>query len=532
MAVTNSGMSLLIDNDNDNNWTGEDGTSNEVFWQGVGSQMWIVGKTATETAILTLAANFSAAKYITFGMLSTISPFYNIITLELESTANNYETFTLADRSQPAPLYRAIAGEFITSSPSIELGQGIETGTYVPGSHTILRITVDNSTSGNIRSVENHYIDAMYYGTGRTIGGTTVSDTLFKESDDLNISGDVLDCCTMQFGGEVFAQTDVLVTTTSGNSYAETLVFREVANTSNVYTLEITGTADFQGSTVKGANTNVTVNFDVSAATSFQMLGGKLANAGTTLLKAGQDIFGVVFTDRTTITHSACNFEGNTINTSGIMTVSSTGTCTGNTFNKPSGVSALLLADLSHAPNNTFVSDGSSHAVELSSIGSGSMDWTGDTTLFDSGSTGSPVTPTSTGNEDIYVNVGAGELTINVSTGATTPSIRSAGATVNVVAGLVTLTFTVSPSIINYEYSIYTVTAVGSLIGAVEVQHVETHASDTFAYTYTYSAGTVLAVQLLFGDGSVNDYEESTTYYELGSSSQSTTINLTKDNNN
>ena len=56
------------------------------------------------------------------------------------------------------------------------------------------------------------------------------------------------------------------------------------------------------------------------------------------------------------------------------------------------------------------------------------------------------MTPTSTGNETIYVNVAtSSDLTINVSTGATVPSIRvgaSFTGNVNVVAGQVTTTIT------------------------------------------------------------------------------------------
>lgn len=445
MAVTNSGMTLLIDNDDDTGWTGEDGTSTEVFWQGTGSQSWVVAKTATETATLTLSADLSAAKYFTFGFLSTIAPFYNTIKIQMQQDASNYEEFLLADRTTTALTYRAINGVFILGSPVMQFGEGTTTGTYSRASHTALAITVDNSTSGNIRSVENHYIDAMYYGDGRSIGGTTVGDKLFTESDALNISGDVLDCCTMiVVGGKtVLAMTDLYITTTTGNSYGESLEFRELPNTNNVYTLTITGTADFQASSYSTSSSNVTLNLDVSGATSFQMLGGSLVGVGTTLLKASQVIDSVVFTNRTSITHSASLFENNIINTSGVVTVSSTGTCTNNTFNLASGVSAILCADLSHAPDNTFISDGSSHAVELSTIGTGSMDWTCSTTDYDSGTTGSPVTPTSTGNESIYINVvTSSDLTINVSDTATIPSIRvgaSFTGSINVVAGAITL---------------------------------------------------------------------------------------------
>jgi hypothetical protein len=193
------------------------------------------------------------------------------------------------------------------------------------------------------------------------------------------------------------------------------------------------------------------------------------------------------------------------------------------------GASSVLAATLNNMTGCTFNSDGSNHAVELNSIGAGSMTWNNQLSGYVAGSTGSPVTPTSTGNEAIYVNVGSGTLTINVAAGATIPSIRSAGATVNVVAGLSELAFTVSPSITGYEYRIYTVTAAGSLAGATEVQGQESATQDNQSYSYTYSAGVVYAIQIL---PHANDYEESVTYYNASPNDQNVTINLKPDINN
>jgi hypothetical protein len=101
--------------------------------------------------------------------------------------------------------------------------------------------------------------------------------------------------------------------------------------------------------------------------------------------------------------------------------------------------SAVVTDDLADLNNNNFIGDGTGHAVELTSVGSGTMAWdnTFDTTTY-------ATSDGSTGNEAIYVNVGSGSLTINVSAGATTPTIRTAGAAVTVVAGAVTAELTVN----------------------------------------------------------------------------------------
>jgi len=116
---------------------------------------------------------------------------------------------------------------------------------------------------------------------------------------------------------------------------------------------------------------------------------------------------------------------------------------TSSTFSNSTAATSLLASDMTLVTGNSFVSDGSNHAVELTSIGGGSIDWDNQLTGYVAGTAASPVTATSTGNEAIYVNVASGTLTINVTAGASVPSIRSAGAIVNVVAGAVTYKITV-----------------------------------------------------------------------------------------
>lgn len=93
-----------------------------------------------------------------------------------------------------------------------------------------------------------------------------------------------------------------------------------------------------------------------------------------------------------------------------------------------------------------------------------------------------------------------------------------------------TFKFTVNPSVTGYEYHIYSVDAIGSLNGAVELQGKETAASDNYTYSYVYSSDTPIAVQLLF-TGSL-DYVESDTYYTLTNTNKDVIINLEKDLNN
>ena len=414
MAVTNSGMTLFTHNDADVGWTGEDGTSTEVFWQGTGSQKWIVSKSAVETATHTLSADFSAAKYFNFAMLSTIAPFYDTIDIELESTASNFEAFRLSDQTAGVT-YRAVAGEFKYSTVILQFGQGVSTGTYARASHTVSRITVDNSNSGNIRSVENHYIDAMYYGNGRIIGGTTVGDLLFKESNDLDISADVLDCCTLEFGGEIFSQTDIELTATAGNSYGETVVFRKNANTDNLHTLLISGTIDFINTVIK-AETGATIAVDATAATSFGMSGGSITLGAKIGFKLAQIISGVVFTSCEEIDTNGATFSNCVINSTTEVT---TGALLVNTQTEGDACTDLQF--------NTY---GTNYAVYVAAaVTTFDMDnW-----VFDD--------PNNTTGYALYWLGTSGTLTVNALNGTnltTSGCLANTGGTVTVVSNPVT----------------------------------------------------------------------------------------------
>ena len=207
------------------------------------------------------------------------------------------------------------------------------------------------------------------------------------------------------------------------------------------------------------------------------------------------------------------------------MVTQGSATFTGCTFDSPSGTVGLVANVLGDVTKCTFNSDGTGHAVNLGTISSTqSLSW-------DNTESGYAATSGSTGNETILVSVDNGiTLTINVQTGASTPTVYNTGTgTVNVVAGLVNFKFTLNPSISSYEYRIYSVTALGSLVGASELQGLESAPLDNYTYSYTYTVDTPIAVQIL---GHANDYEESITYYTLGEVDQSVSILLKVDTNN
>ena len=192
-------------------------------------------------------------------------------------------------------------------------------------------------------------------------------------------------------------------------------------------------------------------------------------------------------------------------------------------FDKLTSAVSVVVSALADITECTFNSDGSNHAVNLGTVSADvTMSWNNllnDYAAIDG----------STGNEAILVDVDSGiTLTINVVDGATTPFVNNVGlGTVNVVAGQKTFKFTLNPSMVAYEWRIYSVTAAGSLVGAVELAGEETAIADNQTYTYSYTVDTTIAVQIL----GVN-YVDSPTFYVLKNANQDVVVNLKIDNNN
>ena len=208
---------------------------------------------------------------------------------------------------------------------------------------------------------------------------------------------------------------------------------------------------DTAGNTVDMVETNVgvagnatnRVSLDTSLALTYEKNGGYLKYLNTLDSASGHIYNGVVFSLYASRSigeesYSNCTFDG-----SGTLTMGTSNFAGNNIINGTLGVISTVILDLSAVATNTFNGAGNHHAVQLSSIGGGSMTWDCATTGFAVGVTGSPITPTNTGNEAIYVAATSGELTINVAGGATVPSIKSAGATINVVAGAVSININV-----------------------------------------------------------------------------------------
>ena len=294
-------MTLYSNNDNEGNWdSGTDGPdAYNVKIQGTNSESWQVSKNSTENATLTLTAvNMSAVgSHLNMWMMSNLTQYYTHIKVRLQSSIGNYREFTIATSS-----LQDVTGEF--HAFALDLAGGVQTGTFDSSSVTAIWVEVNNSTSGNIRSVINNWIDAMYFGRGLTFDGSDTADKIFSEAAALDELTANKFGVLIEVDEVIFAQGDIVFddngSANTQTSDGETVIFTKKTNTTNTYRLILIGT----NNTVVFNNTNISATdtarflFDSSGTiNSFNMTGGGFKKASSVAFKSGQTINGVNFTE-------------------------------------------------------------------------------------------------------------------------------------------------------------------------------------------------------------------------------------------
>lgn len=125
------------------------------------------------------------------------------------------------------------------------------------------------------------------------------------------------------------------------------------------------------------------------------------------------------------------------------------------------------------------------------------------------------------------INTSGGNIIIN--TGGVTNITTNTGPNITIV-NVKTFSFTLQPSITLYEWRIYSINNMGSLIGAVELAGEEMAGSDNQTYNYEYSSDIPIGIQIISQPN--NDYVELIQYTTLQNINQHITFFLEKDYNN
>lgn len=186
-------------------------------------------------------------------------------------------------------------------------------------------------------------------------------------------------------------------------------------------------TVDWTNINLTAAGTNnrglVSVENDSTAVT---ITGGTWTGIGTTYLRSGCIVNGLTWRSCDTVTRAGGDIIGCTFDKSSASPALS--------LTNPNGLIFIELCD--------FISAGTGHAVDIGNVTSDTaLAWKNTLSGYVAGTSGSPVTTGTSGNEAILCNVSSGQtLTINVASGATVPSVKNDGSgAVNVVSGAVNI---------------------------------------------------------------------------------------------
>jgi len=189
-----------------------------------------------------------------------------------------------------------------------------------------------------------------------------------------------------------------------------------------------------------------------------------------------------VFTDMDTfVFKSNSNIATSTFRRCNTVTQNSA-TINGCVFDSPTGSAAIISNNMSLISNSTFISDGSSHAVEMTTAGT--YAWTSNTVSNYAAVTGS------TGNEVFYNNSG-GLVTINVSGGSGVLSYRNAGISTTTINSTVAVTLTGLKD--NTEVRVLAFNTNTELAG---IEIATSGTTNNRSFTFSLSAATAVTIKI------------------------------------
>jgi len=493
-------MTLYTNNDSEGGWSGTDGPDTYfVLIQGSNSESWVVAKNASETGTLTkTVVNISGTgNHFNVWMKSDLEYYYTDIRVRIQSTAGNYREYIVTTSSA-----RYVTGEFHCMALDINNG-GTPTGTLNTSSVPTIVVIVDNTSSGNIRSVTNNWIDAMYWGRGLTFDGSSTASIMFAEAAAID------ELVANKFGvmtvinEQIFVQGDIVFDDNgSANTQAsdgENVVFTYKPNATNTYRLILIGS----NNTVTFTNTNISATgtarflFDASGTiSSFDIVGGGLKKASSVLLKSGQTVTASNFTEC-----GAVDTNGATLN--GCNFISTIETVTG---------ALLVNSDIEGeaCSNLSFTDFGSNYAVYVAAS----------VTEFDMISWNFDNNNGAGGNYALYWAGTSGTLTINAQDGTNLTTAGCTAASGGSVVVISPVVFTVTGLVAGTEVRLIKVS------DKSEIDGVESTVGTTYVYNYTYSGDISAHLVVLH-----LDYTYQRIAVILGNTNQTIPIQLGTDRN-
>lgn len=367
---------------------------------------------------------------------------------------------------------------------------------------TITQVGARFITSSKPRNIINTWVDNWRYSNGYSITSATTESVSFTQvaTEDATNPYGVL----VNIDDVLFATGELLLGSTgSANlnlvSSNEQIVFPDRLVTSALYKLKTqqgTGNTDIdiKGLVCKTVGTSG-AELDISSSlNSLSVVGSTFISMGSITITptVTTPVFSTTGFTSSGATTISIELEDCNWNTSGSITLNTGGVLTNPTVNKSTGSTAVTTSSLDDVDGGKFTKDtGTSHAVTLTGS-AGEYDWNNITTGYDAGSVGNGVEVTGgsiTGDESIHITATTGTFIINVIAGATVPSVSSAGAVVNVLAGQITVAVNVVDDITGLALPDARVNLI-TKVGHTTIINAECDANGDVSASLTYTADT------------------------------------------
>lgn len=506
MARVNPRLLLISDADSTTGWVGTSGGLDiEVYKQGSGAYTYQTGKNSIETATFTPATNINmTANYTTphlyWTMRCDVFPFCELLNtgstnsglmLRVTDGSGNYTQWHVAGSDTWDGGWRNFVLD-LTNTANIHS----TSGTLSLADVDIISFITDNSNSGNIRIIDNTWVDSVRYGEGLEATSTTTEAVSFQDIADSDVLTTNYYGVIQETDGVLFCQGSLVLgenTDTYDTNFVstnETVYFKDrIVDLDHYY---------IQGIGTTGATTSTDINITGLVTKTVGSSGAEIDFSDTNINSLVLD--SCTFIDMGAIdihlgsvassTFNGCGVFSTTGSTTGVTITNTTfNTCdviypdTGTTFSNctftnSTATSTIITDTLATITDCTFESDGSNHGVEITTPGT--YTFSGNTfSGYETGVSGS------TGNEMIYNNSG-GLVTINVVNG-TTVSYRNGTSATTVVNNNVSITFSGLKD--NTEVRVYysgTTTELAGIENAIDGD------PDDRSFTFSAGVGTVV----------------------------------------
>ena len=309
-----------------------------------------------------------------------------------------------------------------TVTPDYNIGSGLTTNRYFGWAYNALAVP----GKGN-----PYCVDVMRYGRcearfehGSTTDGYCTFAGFAAINDDINARWGLIQSVP---GGYLWKGLITLGYGTTGcdfrDSNKQILIDNTKKVTKNFNRINVeksTTRVDFTAISIQALGSTSRGNFEMVDNADVNFESCTFTDMGTFVFQSNATVNDTIFRRCSTVGVGGGLFNG----------------CTFTNSIASAAITASSPANAAKVTNASFVSSGTGHGIEITGTAA-------NMTLTNVDFVGYAASDGSSGNEAVYVNITGGSMNLTVD-GGTTPSVRTAGASVTVVAGAVSATVTVT----------------------------------------------------------------------------------------